>query len=357
MVLPATSVLAAGNGAPVRQVNAEQGVVRPGGADLYDVPNGAVVARLEPISFVTLVGRTEESDWVVVITPDNQNGWVQTSQLITYNTERLPVLLEEVEPTATPVPPTPTPLPPTPTPIPPTATPAPPTATPTRLAPTQAPTAAPAAVSTAAPAAGGAVALPSLPAPTDIVGVVGVDGATLYVAPDGAEVRDLPVGSAVALLARNAETTWLQGRTQAGETGWLMEEAIIAFNLPKLPVVNGNGEAAAPAPTADQEPTAAATLPPSAESDSGSDADAAGATATSPEADSALAQDTEVATLEPSPTSAVDSETAAAATPAAPAAGSAALALSAAAQQPRPAPADDGRPTARVTMTGARLNI
>ncbi len=338
----------------------ETGVVRPGGATLYDLPNGAVLATLEPISFVTLVGRTSDGDWVVVSTDDGQNGWVETSKLIAYGADQLPVVLDE-SPTPTPVPPTATP---TATPAPPTATPTakPPTATPTRAAPT--PTAAAtrrASLPTPTPAAGA----PALPAPTDIVGVVGVSGATLFDAAEGAEVGQLPVGAAVALLARTQAGDWLQGRTQAGAIGWLRAEDVIAFNLDKLPVGNGEapvGESAAPPATpvvSDDAPAEGAAEP----------------AVTEPAATEQAAAETEPAapTATPRPSSALnaaaattaDAATADAATDAS--AGSATgtsagdtdtpLAQSAAEQLPRPAPVANGRPTGRVTMTGSRLNI
>jgi len=74
-----------------------------------------------------VVGRTEASDWLKILTSDGQEGWV-SAEFVTVNTDLGPVAVAQVPPTPTPQPqpPTPTPAPPTPTSPPqPTATPAP----------------------------------------------------------------------------------------------------------------------------------------------------------------------------------------------------------------------------------------
>jgi uncharacterized protein YraI len=73
-----------------------------------------------------VIGRTEASDWLKIVTSDGQEGWVAT-EFVTVNTDLGPVAVAQAPP-----PPTPKPQPPTPTPAPPTPTSPPqPTATPT----------------------------------------------------------------------------------------------------------------------------------------------------------------------------------------------------------------------------------
>jgi uncharacterized protein YraI len=74
-----------------------------------------------------VVGRTEASDWLRIVTSDGQEGWV-AAELVTVNTDLGPVAVAQAPPAPTPVPvpPTPTPEPPAPTSPPqPTATPKP----------------------------------------------------------------------------------------------------------------------------------------------------------------------------------------------------------------------------------------
>lgn len=237
------TLLAADGAVTLEQAAATvQGVVRPAGADLYDVPDGRIVAALEPVSFVTLFGRTADSTWVVASTDDGQTGWVKLSQLIAYNTSRLPVMMgDEVPPApsgesapATALPPTATPLPPTPTNTPtstPSPTPLPPTATPTR-APTRA-----AALPTRRAASSASRAI-------EVVGVVGVAGAQLLSAPNGELIQALPVGATISLLGRTQAGDWLQARLSSGVTGWVSATEIVAFNLPGLPVSDATASAA-----------------------------------------------------------------------------------------------------------------
>jgi uncharacterized protein YgiM (DUF1202 family) len=63
-----------------------------------------------------VVGRTEASDWLKVVTADGQEGWV-TAEFVTVNTDLGPVAVAQAPP-----PPTPKPNPPTPTPAPPAPT-------------------------------------------------------------------------------------------------------------------------------------------------------------------------------------------------------------------------------------------
>ncbi|NIO69754.1 MAG: SH3 domain-containing protein [Anaerolineae bacterium] len=72
-----------------------------------------------------VIGRTEASDWLKILTSDGQEGWV-AAEFVTVNTDLGPVAVAQAPPAPTPVPatPTPTPAPPTPT-SPPEATPTP----------------------------------------------------------------------------------------------------------------------------------------------------------------------------------------------------------------------------------------
>jgi Tol biopolymer transport system component/uncharacterized protein YraI len=272
MAIAATSRISAGaaTSAPIDQQVTEQAVVRPAGAEMFDVPDGTVIAQLEPVSFVTLFGRTEDSTWVVASTGDGQTGWVRTKDLVTYNTDSLPVMLadepipsEGAEPPSamsaeTPLPPASTPTP-TATPVPPTPTPVPPTATPTNSpTPTPSPTPVPptATPTLVAPPLAAAPATPSVRSSRvsrDVVGVVGVNGADLLAEPSGEALAVLPVGSALALTGRTEDSAWLEVRLADGRTGWVAQESIVAFNIEGLPVA-GAGTAAEPAASEDVVP-------------------------------------------------------------------------------------------------------
>ena len=74
-----------------------------------------------------VVGRTEASDWLKIVTSDGKEGWV-SAELVTVNADLGPVAVAQAPPAPTPVPatPAPPPAPPTPTSPPqPTATPRP----------------------------------------------------------------------------------------------------------------------------------------------------------------------------------------------------------------------------------------
>jgi hypothetical protein len=76
---------------------------------------------------LNVVGRTEASDWLKIVTGDGQEGWV-AAEFVTVNADLGPVAVAQAPPAPTPKPqpPTPTPAPPTPTSPPqPTATPRP----------------------------------------------------------------------------------------------------------------------------------------------------------------------------------------------------------------------------------------
>ncbi|MFZ4663753.1 MAG: SH3 domain-containing protein [Caldilineaceae bacterium] len=289
-------------------------VVGAQGSDLYDAPGGSVLETLTAGATLSAVGRTADSLWINVTTDGGSSGWVETNTIVIFGTDQLPVTegnaaatatpAEEeataaattvattvatpatptkAAPTATPtaVPPTPTPVPPTPTPVPPTPTSVPPTAT----------------------------AAPLLGAQSQLIAVVGSDGADLRSAPGGDTVRTLPVGTALTATGRTNDSSALFVTTPDGATGWVDVSALVVFNVRGLPV-SEEGATEAPADTA-----------------------------------------TVTDTVEITATVA----TTAASAPAAPTA--AATAQLVAANGLRPPPVADGRPTAQVTMTGSRLNI
>jgi Tol biopolymer transport system component/uncharacterized protein YraI len=285
-------------------------VVGAQGSDLYDAPSGSVLETLTAGATLSAVGRTADSLWINVTTDGGSSGWVETNTIVIFGTDQLPVTegnaaatatpAEEeataaattvatpatptkAAPTATPtsVPPTPTPVPPTPTPVPPTPTSVPPTAT----------------------------AAPLLGAQSQLIAVVGSDGADLRSAPGGDTVRTLPVGTALTATGRTNDSSALFVTTPDGATGWVDVTALVVFNVRGLPV-SEEGATEAPADTATVTDTVEIT-----------------------------------ATVATTATSA----------PAAPTA--AATAQLVAANGLRPPPVADGRPTAQVTMTGSRLNI
>lgn len=292
-------------------------VVGAQGSDLYNAPGGSVLETLTAGATLSAVGRTADSLWINVTTDGGSSGWVETNTIVIFGTDQLPVTegnaaatatpAEEeataaattvattvatpatptkAAPTATPtaVPPTPTPVPPTPTPVPPTPTSVPPTAT----------------------------AAPLLGAQSQLIAVVGSDGADLRSAPGGDTVRTLPVGTALTATGRTNDSSALFVTTPDGATGWVDVTALVVFNVRGLPV---SEEGATEAPVATTSVTTTVEV---------------------------------TATVAQTETTASTATTAPAAT---------AQPAAAAAQPVRPAPVADGRPTAQVAMTGSRLNI
>ena len=66
-------------------------VVRPGGAPLYDEPDGEVVATLSTSTVFTATGRTEDQAWVVGYASPSEAGWLQVARVIAVGVEMLPV--------------------------------------------------------------------------------------------------------------------------------------------------------------------------------------------------------------------------------------------------------------------------
>ncbi|MCS6827484.1 MAG: SH3 domain-containing protein [Caldilinea sp.] len=122
----------------------------------------------------------------------------------------------------------------------------------------------------------------STPGAVGITAVVGAGGAVIFSAEDGAQAAQLPVGTALRLVARSADSAWLL--TQVEQTvGWVSRDSVIVFNVNRLPIADRmppahltespatsiDQTAGRPTPTlrptatqpAQQEPTAAPTAP------------------------------------------------------------------------------------------------
>ena len=79
-------------------------VVRPGGAQLYDAPDGNVVTTLPTSTLFIATGRTEDDLWVVgvtyvgdedgdgVVDGTGEAGWLQVAQLIAVGVDLLPIV-------------------------------------------------------------------------------------------------------------------------------------------------------------------------------------------------------------------------------------------------------------------------
>jgi uncharacterized protein YraI len=156
---------------------------------------------------------------------------------------------------------------------------------------------------------------------TDVIAVVGAAGADLLESPEGEVVETLAVGTALTAQGRSGDGVWLYVQTTDGATGWIETANVVVFNVRGLPVIGEQAAQAEPAAAADDpNPTAE----PSAE-----------------------------ATGTPNPTAIPEETESGAAT----AAGTSTATPAPATATRRPTPEADGRPTARVAMTGSRLNI
>lgn len=305
-------------------------VVGAQGAELYDLPDGAVVEALTPGATLTAVGRSADSLWVIVQTDGKQTGWVETQAIVIFGTDQLPVVLETPaqSPTATPAAnataaegttatsaattvatTAPTAVLPTPTPVPPTATPLP-TATPTAVPPTPTPV-----PPTPTPVPPTATATTLVSGRTELIAVVGSAGAALRTTPDGETLRTLATGTALTAIGRTTDSNTLFVRTTDGATGWVDVTEVVVFNVRNLPVRDdAAGSAAA-------EASAAAV---------GEVAQSVTTTVTTTVSPAVTATVTATVTV-PETTTAT--------------------------QAMRPTPVADGQPTAQVAMTGSRLNI
>ena len=250
-------------------------IVGATGAQLYGAPGGESLQNLEPGKVLTAVGRSADNLWVVVHDDGDLAGWVETSEVVLFGIEQLPVMVEgnipvpqattaaqpgtapqqPLLPTATFTPmPTPTPLPTatfTPTP-PPTATPTPvPTAT---------------ATATPLPPTSSGAGNSSSGGENSLVAVVRGGGAGLYDQPGGTLTQQLPTGTALTAWGRSADGQWLVVVASTGIAGWVQVANVVVFNTEILPVLDATGGLPAAADSATMSPSdAGETLPSSSE--------------------------------------------------------------------------------------------
>ena len=96
----ATAVPVADNGAATTGSAAADAVtaiavVGASGADLYDAPDGKVVATLPLAEALTLTGRDTSGTWLLALTNSGQTGWVEASAVVAFDVEKLPVATDE----------------------------------------------------------------------------------------------------------------------------------------------------------------------------------------------------------------------------------------------------------------------
>lgn len=314
-------------------------VVGAQSADFYSAPDGDVVRTLAPGTTLTAIGRTADNQWVLVYLDDRTPGWVEAGRLVVFGTDQLPVMADMAQSeSATPVESPSAPLTDTqavtatevvtattPAAVAATATPTnpPATATPTETAtplPTPTATPSPSPSPTPVPTNTSTPALVAM-AQTEIIAVVGAGGANLYDEPGTDPAQRLAVGTALTAQARSGDGAWLYVQTATGTAGWVSTNDVVVFNVRGLPV-QGAEAAAAPA-TADDTPVEA-------------EAPATAVTTTTTLTDTVVAEETPAGE---------DGEEA----PASPTVPATATR--------RPTPEADGRPTARIALTGSRLNV
>ena len=233
-----------GQSEPASQV----AVVRSGGATLLDAPNGAALTTLATGTALTAVGRTEDTGWLAVITPQRDRGWVPAPSVVSFNADRLPVLATSMPASM---------------------------GTETVLEGTSGPVSASQEKPPSIAEAGGSVAaevesaetVPGLPADAEssVTATVAVTDSRLNVrsGPDVAYrilAKALP-GQQYAAVGRSADSSWIQITGDALGTGygWVAAE-FVALTAPveTLPVVEADF---APAPTAPNAPTTGVSLP------------------------------------------------------------------------------------------------
>lgn len=176
-------------GAPAMTDDIVVAVVLGAGADLYDAPDGAVIAALPGAEAVTVSGRDADGAWLMVTTLDGDKGWLRAADLVVFGVEELPEVVSQesvAKPSAT----------------------ATLTATTTVTRTASAPEA-PAPAATAAPAE---EATPSLPAPV-MTGTANVAGARLNIRSGaGGDYRIIgkaAAGEELSIAARSEDGGWL----------------------------------------------------------------------------------------------------------------------------------------------------
>ncbi len=208
-------------------------IVNAEGARLYAAPDGEVRATLMAGTILTAFGRTADGLWIVVQTPDNLSGWIQSSGVMVYGMEELPVMLYDSEPTAAPTP---------------------------SVQPVNAITATPvaAAAQTAAPQNVAMTEQSGGIAQTPMVAVVRTGDVSFYDRPDGTPFLPLTGGMALTAWARTEDNNWLLVRNAEGVTGWVPTDTVVIANIAQLPVQAGDAvTVVTPIPTS--VPDAAAT--------------------------------------------------------------------------------------------------
>jgi hypothetical protein len=244
-------------------------VVRSGGADLYDNPNGATVRQLETGTIAQALSRTPGGDWIFIEVEAGVQGWLPADKLVSVNPAALPVYgrpqAEQInQPAASSTPvqePSPTPEPTATATETATST---PTATATAtLTSTPTNTLQPTATSTALPDTAPASienrenAVASRPAPVlqhtsanssnpylQAMGVVRSGGASLTDGPSGGELASLPAGEIVTLLRRSEDDGWLEVARKDSSSGWVARAELLTAGIAKLSRL---GEEVAPA--------------------------------------------------------------------------------------------------------------
>lgn len=87
----APATVASSSAVPVTGTPTEIGVVRGSGTNLMNSPAGDVVVSLPTGNAVTAIARSADSQWLHVITPEGNSGWVPTSAIIIFRLETLAV--------------------------------------------------------------------------------------------------------------------------------------------------------------------------------------------------------------------------------------------------------------------------
>lgn len=86
------STVAAGLAAPIEQEQADRlAIVGIDGGSLYAAVDGAIIRALAPGDLLKVLGRTVDTQWLEVTTPDAKRGWVQSDFVIFYGIAQLPV--------------------------------------------------------------------------------------------------------------------------------------------------------------------------------------------------------------------------------------------------------------------------
>lgn len=194
--------------------------VATGGATIYAEPGGNVVGSLPAGGSLTVTGRSTDGNWLAIYTNDALTGWVRAGSLRLFGADDLETVTEALSPA-----PVATML--AEAMIPPALSVADVIAT-RAAAPTSAPDTQPSPAPD--PAAQAEPSPSSSGEPMALIGTVETEGnLNLRETPsaEGALVASLAGGSPVIVLARTADSAWLQVRTPLGD-GWVDARFIAA---------------------------------------------------------------------------------------------------------------------------------